>query len=108
MRAAVAVAISNAIPKRRRPPELVALRPTYQISLAGREGAEVRKHFFTPFGDRFTIDVPGPDDLEMEGDLLTTSSPSAAAARRWRRSPSGGSACATPTRWTWPPARTIC
>ena len=48
----------------------MALRPTYQISLAGREAAEVRKHFFTPFGDRFTIDVPGPDDLEMEGDLF--------------------------------------
>ena len=50
--------------------KLVALRPTYQISLADREAAEVRKHFFTPFGDRFTIDVPGPDDLEMEGDLF--------------------------------------
>jgi uncharacterized protein YxjI len=48
----------------------VALVPTYQIALAGRDGAEVRKHLFTPFGDRFTIDVPGPDDLEMEGDLL--------------------------------------
>ncbi|MGE3269255.1 MAG: LURP-one-related/scramblase family protein, partial [Chloroflexota bacterium] len=32
--------------------------------------AQVRKHFFTPFGDRFTIDVPGPDDLEMSGNLL--------------------------------------
>ena len=50
--------------------KLVALRPTYQIALAGGEGAEVRKHLFTPFGDRFTIDVPGPDDLEMEGNLL--------------------------------------
>jgi uncharacterized protein YxjI len=50
--------------------KLVALRPTYQIALAGREGAEVRKHLFTPFGDQFTIDVPGPDDLEMEGNLL--------------------------------------
>jgi uncharacterized protein YxjI len=27
--------------------KLVALVPTYQISLAGREAAEVRKHFFT-------------------------------------------------------------
>jgi uncharacterized protein YxjI len=44
--------------------------PTYQISLAGREGAEVRNHLFTPFGDRFTIDVPGPNDLEMEGNLF--------------------------------------
>jgi uncharacterized protein YxjI len=88
--------------------KLVALVPTYQISLAGREGAEVRNHLFTPFGDRFTIDVPGPNDLEMEGNLLTTSSPSGAATRRWRRSPSGGSPCATPTPSTSPPARTTC
>ena len=30
----------------------------------------MRKHFFTPFRDSFTIDVPGPDDLEMTGSLL--------------------------------------
>ena len=50
--------------------KLIALRPTYEISAGGQELAEVRKHFFTPFGDRFTIDVPGPDDLEMAGNLL--------------------------------------
>jgi uncharacterized protein YxjI len=50
--------------------KLAAMRPTYQISVAGQDAAEVRKHFFTPFGDRFTIDVPGPDDLEMAGDLV--------------------------------------
>ena len=50
--------------------KLIALRPTYEISLAGREGAQLRKHFFTPFRDSFTIDVPGPDDLELEGSLL--------------------------------------
>jgi uncharacterized protein YxjI len=50
--------------------KLIALRPTYEVSVGGREVAEVRKHFFTPFGDRFTIDVPGPDDLEMAGDLF--------------------------------------
>lgn len=50
--------------------KLVAMRPTYQISVAGQEAAEVRKHLFTPFGERFTIDVPGPDDLEMKGNLL--------------------------------------
>jgi uncharacterized protein YxjI len=50
--------------------KLVAMRPTYEISSAGQEAAEVRKRCFTPFGDRFTIDVPGPDDLEMTGDLL--------------------------------------
>jgi len=50
--------------------KLIAMRPTYQISIGGREAAEVRKRLFTPFGDRFTIDVPGPDDLEVAGDLL--------------------------------------
>jgi uncharacterized protein YxjI len=50
--------------------KLVAMRPTYRISIAGQEATEVRKRLFTPFGDRFTIDVPGPDDLEMTGDLL--------------------------------------
>jgi uncharacterized protein YxjI len=50
--------------------KLVAMRPTYQIVVGGEQAAEVRKHLFTPFRDRFTIDVPGPDDLEMEGDLF--------------------------------------
>jgi len=50
--------------------KLVSLRPTYRISVGGEEAAEVRKHLFTPFVDRFTIDVPGPDDLEMTGNLF--------------------------------------
>lgn len=50
--------------------KLVALRPSYEITVRGEEAAEVRKHLFTPFRDRFTIDIPGPDDLEMSGDLL--------------------------------------
>jgi uncharacterized protein YxjI len=33
--------------------------------------AEVRKHLFTPFGERFTIDVRGVGDLEINGDLLS-------------------------------------
>ena len=50
--------------------KLIAMRPTYEISIAGQEAAQVRKRLFTPFGDRFTIDVPGPDDLEMTGNLF--------------------------------------
>jgi uncharacterized protein YxjI len=50
--------------------KLAALRPTYKVTVGGEEAAEVRKRLFTPFVDRFTIDVPGPDDLEMTGDLL--------------------------------------
>ena len=50
--------------------KLAALRPTYRITVGGEVAGEVRKHLFTPFGDRFTIDVPGPDDLEMRGNLF--------------------------------------
>jgi uncharacterized protein YxjI len=50
--------------------KLAALRPTYKVTVGGEEAAEVRKRLFTPFVDRFTIDVPGPDDLEMTGDLF--------------------------------------
>jgi uncharacterized protein YxjI len=49
---------------------LLSLRPTYEITRGDQELAEVRKHFFTPFVDRFTIDIPGPDDLEMDGNLF--------------------------------------
>jgi uncharacterized protein YxjI len=49
---------------------LVSLRPTYEITIGDQPAAAVRKHFFTPFSERFTIDVPGPDDLEVAGDLL--------------------------------------
>ena len=49
---------------------LIALRPTYEIRIGGETAAEVRKKLFTPFRDKFTIDVPGDDDLEMKGDLL--------------------------------------
>jgi uncharacterized protein YxjI len=50
--------------------KLAALRPTYRVTIGSEEAAEVRKRLFTPFGDRFTIDVPGPDDLEVAGDLF--------------------------------------
>ncbi len=49
---------------------LIALRPTYEITRHGQEVAEVRQHLFTPFGDRYTVDIPGPDDLEIKGNLL--------------------------------------
>ncbi len=49
---------------------LVALRPTYEITIGGQKAAEVRKNMFTPFREKFTIDIPGPHDLQMTGDLL--------------------------------------
>ncbi|MFD0523340.1 LURP-one-related/scramblase family protein [Paractinoplanes durhamensis] len=50
--------------------QIIALRATYEIRIGGEKAAEVRKKLFTPFRDKFTIDVPGPDDLEMKGNLL--------------------------------------
>ena len=51
--------------------KLAALRPTYVITMDGKDVAEVRKHLFTPFGERFTIDVRGSGGMEIDGDLLS-------------------------------------
>lgn len=50
--------------------KLAALRPTYEITIDGKDVAEVRKHLFTAFHERFTIDVHGAGDMEINGDLL--------------------------------------
>ena len=50
---------------------LVALRPTYEVSIDGQQVAEVRKHLFTPFREQFTIAVPGSRDMELAGVLLS-------------------------------------
>jgi uncharacterized protein YxjI len=47
-----------------------SIRPTYEVTVGGREAAEVRGRLFTPFGDRFDIAVPGSEDLELQGNLL--------------------------------------
>jgi uncharacterized protein YxjI len=42
---------------------------TYEISRGGEVVAVVKKALFAPFHHRFTVDVPGPDDLEAEGNF---------------------------------------
>jgi uncharacterized protein YxjI len=49
--------------------KLLAWGPTYEIHRDGELAAVVKKHLFTLFNCRFTVDVPGPDDLEAEGEL---------------------------------------
>jgi uncharacterized protein YxjI len=51
--------------------KLAALRPTYEITIDGKNVAEVRKHLLTPFGERFTIAVHGAGDMEIDGDLFS-------------------------------------
>jgi uncharacterized protein YxjI len=48
---------------------LLSLGETFEIERDGKTTV-VHKHLFTPFRCRFSVDVPGPDDLEATGDLL--------------------------------------
>ena len=50
--------------------KLLSLGPQYEIVRDGATVAVVKKHLFTLFRARFTVDVPGPDDLEASGNFL--------------------------------------
>jgi uncharacterized protein YxjI len=43
--------------------------PTYEISRGGAVVAVVKKQLFALFHHRFTVDVPGPDDIEAKGSF---------------------------------------
>ena len=49
--------------------KLLSWGKTYEIERDGRIAAVVKKSLFTFFKCHFTVDVPGPDDLEAEGDF---------------------------------------
>jgi uncharacterized protein YxjI len=50
--------------------KLLSWGPTYEIYRGSQLAAVVKKSLFTFFNCKFTVDVPGPDDLEAEGDFL--------------------------------------
>ena len=50
--------------------KLLSFGPQYEIIRDGRTVATVKKHLFTLFRHKFTVDVPGPDDLEAAGNFL--------------------------------------
>jgi uncharacterized protein YxjI len=50
--------------------KLLSWGPTYEVYRGARLAAVVKKHLFTFFKCRFTVDVPGPDDPEAVGDFL--------------------------------------
>lgn len=50
--------------------KLLSWGPAYEIFRDGQLFTVVRKELFTFFKHVFTVDVPGPDDLVAEGDLL--------------------------------------
>lgn len=49
---------------------LIALTPSYEILRNGECVAVVKKDLINLFRCGFTVDVPGPDDLEAQGSLL--------------------------------------
>ena len=49
---------------------MLKLSPTYEIFRGGELAAVVKKELFALLHHRFTVDVPGPNDLEARGDFL--------------------------------------
>ena len=47
--------------------KLPSITPTYEITIEGQEPAKVTKHLISPFADRFTVDIPGLEDLQIKG-----------------------------------------
>jgi uncharacterized protein YxjI len=50
--------------------KLLSFAPRYEIHRNGDLAAVVKKELFTLFHCKFTIDVPGPNDLEAKGNFL--------------------------------------
>jgi uncharacterized protein YxjI len=50
--------------------KLLSIGPQYEIIRGGKTVAVVKRQLLTLFRARFTVDVPGPDDLHARGDFL--------------------------------------
>lgn len=50
--------------------KLLSWGPTYEITRGSELLAVVKKQLFTLFRCKFTVDVPGPDDLEAQGSFM--------------------------------------
>ena len=50
--------------------KLLSIGPTYEIYRGGERVAVVKKKLFRLLRNRFSIDVPGPNDLEAVGDFI--------------------------------------
>ncbi len=50
--------------------KLLSWGPTYEITRGDELLAVVKKQLFTLFRCKFTVDVPGPEDLEAQGSFM--------------------------------------
>ncbi len=49
----------------------ISMRPSYEIWRDGVQIATVSRSFIKLLRDKFTVDVPGPDDIAVQGDFLS-------------------------------------
>jgi hypothetical protein len=66
--------------------KLAALRPTYEITLGGKDVAEVRRHLFTLSANGSPSTFPAPATWRSAATCSATNSRSTGTARRSRRS----------------------
>lgn len=50
--------------------KVLRLAATYEIYRNGERVAEVKKELFSLFRDKFEVDVPGPNDYKVEGNII--------------------------------------
>lgn len=50
--------------------KLISIGPTWEIYRGGKPYATVKKSLFSFLHHTFSVDIPGPDDLEARGNLL--------------------------------------
>ena len=50
--------------------QLVALSPTYDVTRNGQEIAAIRKKIFSPFVDRYSVDIAGSEELHVTGSIF--------------------------------------
>lgn len=50
--------------------KLMSFAKTYEIERDGQVFATVKKELFTFFKDKFEVDVPGPNDYRVEGNVF--------------------------------------
>ncbi len=51
--------------------QLVALSPTYHVTRNGQEIAAIRKKIFSPFVDRYSVDIAGSEELHVTGSICS-------------------------------------
>ena len=86
--------------------KLLSIGPQYEIIRRGETVAVVKKHLFTLFRARFTVDVPARTTSRPGATSSRTNTPSSVVAAKWRARARNGSVCRTRTRSTSTRART--